>query len=492
MKRTAVLIMALTGLAICQSKAETIVETIDGIRYQIDTETKIASVKNHYAVREGRKQMLYYFEGTDATVPSSISHNNEDYTVALSEQAFTSSPNLVNVSLSDGITTIPGGAFQGCKYLQNINIPETVTSLGTFSNYFESTGGWSGVFSGSNIQSIYIPGSVEIIGDYCFDNCINLKEVVINEGTKIIGSYAFYGNSALENITLPNTIDSIGKNTFYQCNLKQANLSDNIRFIGRTSFSDNNLTEFHFPENLTVIRTRILGNNPISSLTIPTNVIRIMPGALQRLSELKELIFSDGQDLLEFDLKADYIYGRDPWKNGTQDSDFVGNWLLNSTNVERLYLGRNISTWIPEGYEFPTETRANEETTNPFYTMDHLKDITIGEMVKDASCLVFENYPALQTLTLLAQEPPVLNTLTAEQAANVIVNVPEGKLDAYRNLPGWSDIKNLNEIASVEISIDNREYPVEYFDLSGKKIINPENGFYIKKQGNSTEKVLMK
>lgn len=205
-----------------------------------------------------------------------------------------------------------------------------------------------------------------------------------------------------------------------------------------------------------------------------------------------ELIFSDGQDLLEFDLKADYIYGRDPWKNGTQDSDFVGNWLLNSTNVERLYLGRNISTWIPEGYEFPTETRANEETTNPFYTMAHLKDITIGEMVKDASCLVFENYPALQTLTLLAQEPPVLNTLTAEQAANVIVNVPEGKLDAYRNLPGWSDIKNLNEIASVEISIDNREYPVEYFDLSGKKIINPENGFYIKKQGNSTEKVLMK
>lgn len=492
MKRTTVLIMALTGLAICQSKAETIVETIDGIRYEIDTETKIASVKNYYKIREGRKEKIYYYEGTEATVPAYVSYNNEEYTVALSEQAFTQSPNLVNVSLHDGITTIPGGAFEDCKSLRNINIPETVTSLGTCGNYFEENWKRPGAFGGSGIEYMNIPGSVEIIGDYCFNRCINLKQVLINEGTKIIGSNAFNGDSALENITLPNSIDSIGQLTFYQCNLKQVNLSDNIRFIGRTCFSDNKLTEFHFSENLKDIRTYILRNNPISSLTIPSDVKRIMPAALCRLSELKELTFSDGPELLEFDLKANWFYGRDPWKNGTQDSDFLGGWLQDSKNVENLYLGRNVATWIPDGFEFPTETRANEEFTNPFHTMENLKHITIGNMVTDASSLVFENYPTLQTLTLLAQEPPVLNALTAEQAANVIVNVPEGKLDKYKNLPGWSDIKNLNEIASVEISMDNKEYPVEYFDLSGKKVINPEHGFFIKKQGNITEKVIMK
>ena len=480
------------GIVSSSANAETTAEIIDGIRYEINTETKVATVKNYYTVKEGHKLLSYYYEGTEATVPACVTYNNEEYTVALSEHAFTSSPNLVNVSLPDGITSIAGGAFAGCKSLRNINIPETVTSLGTFNDYFGYEGGWSGVFSSSGIQTINIPGSVEIIGDGCFEDCINLKEVVINEGTKIIGSAAFGRDSALENITLPNTIDSIGKMTFSQCNLKQVNLSNNIRFIGRTCFSDNKLTEFHFPENLKDIRTRILGNNPISSLTIPSGVIRIMPGSLQRLSELKELVFSDSPELLEFDLKANFVYGRDPWKNGTQDSDYIGCWLLYTNNVENLYLGRNVATWIPDGFEFPTETRANEEFTNPFHTMDNLKDITIGNMVTDASCLVFENYPALRTLTLLAQEPPVLNPLTAEQAANVIVNVPEGKLDEYKNLPGWSDIKNLNEIASVEISMDNKDYPIEYFDLSGKKVINPEHGFYIKKQGNITEKVIMK
>ena len=246
MKKALLFITSFMVFATFQTKAETIVETIDGIRYEIDTETKIASVKNYYIIIEHHMEKEYYYEGTEATVPAYVSYNNEEYTVALSEQAFTQSPNLVNVSLPDGITTIPGGAFARCKSLRRINIPETVTSLGTCGNYFEENWGRPGTFNSSGIEYINIPGSVEIIGDYCFGNCINLKEVVFNEGTRIIGSGAFDGNSALENITLPNTVDSIGRLTFYQCNLKQVNLSDNIRFIGRTCFSDNKLTEFHF------------------------------------------------------------------------------------------------------------------------------------------------------------------------------------------------------------------------------------------------------
>lgn len=66
-----------------------------------------------------------------------------------------------------------------------------------------------------------IPGSINFmpvkIGDYAFQNCTKLREIVINEGVEIIGSRAFACLSVGEDevsITLPSTIREIGYAAF--------------------------------------------------------------------------------------------------------------------------------------------------------------------------------------------------------------------------------------------------------------------------------------
>lgn len=58
----------------------------------------------------------------------------------------------------------------------------------------------------------HIPGQVAI-GASAFENCENLKELVIEEGVTYIGSSAFWG-CRLERITIPSTMEAIGEDAF--------------------------------------------------------------------------------------------------------------------------------------------------------------------------------------------------------------------------------------------------------------------------------------
>ena len=61
-------------------------------------------------------------------------------------------------------------------------------------------------FKESNLEEIEIPGTVETIGDYAFQNCKSLKKVVINKGVKKLGIYIFDGCNSLNELFLPSTL----------------------------------------------------------------------------------------------------------------------------------------------------------------------------------------------------------------------------------------------------------------------------------------------
>ena len=46
-------------------------------------------------------------------------------------------------------------------------------------------------------------------------------------------------------------------------------------------------------------------------------------------------------------------------------------------------------------------------------------------------------------------------------------------------------------VKGVEVSTDANA-PVEYFNLQGVRVANPENGLYIRRQGNKVEKVIIR
>ena len=69
-------------------------------------------------------------------------------------------------------------------------------------------------FSGSNIQSVYIPGTVETIGDSAFSGCSLLETVKMMEGVKSIGARAFESCRSLKEVNLPVSVESLGEILF--------------------------------------------------------------------------------------------------------------------------------------------------------------------------------------------------------------------------------------------------------------------------------------
>ena len=73
-------------------------------------------------------------------------------------------------------------------------------------------------FSGRDkLETLYIPESVETIGEYAFFQCNKLLDATIPSGVKSIGEKAFAGCEYLTYIYIPDTLESIGKGAFSNC-----------------------------------------------------------------------------------------------------------------------------------------------------------------------------------------------------------------------------------------------------------------------------------
>ena len=122
-------------------------------------------------------------------------------------RAFYNCDNLQSITIPEGVTNIGGSAFHSCERLKSIEIPASVTSIGSYafaSNYF------SNVTFADNSQ-------LKSIGLGAFRNCVNLKSITIPEGVTNIDADAFSLCKRLTSITIPASVTSIGYEAFSGC-----------------------------------------------------------------------------------------------------------------------------------------------------------------------------------------------------------------------------------------------------------------------------------
>ena len=105
------------------------------------------------------------------------------------------------------VTSIGDYAFQYCKGLTSITIPNSVTSIGKYA-FYECKG----------LTSVKIGSGVTSIGHYAFQNCRSLTSVVI-KGNNIteVSRGCFKNCSNLESIVLPASVTTIGSGAFSSC-----------------------------------------------------------------------------------------------------------------------------------------------------------------------------------------------------------------------------------------------------------------------------------
>ncbi len=164
--------------------------------------------------------------------------------------AFMHNKELTTVRLSKSLNEINGGAFEGCVNLSTIQLPATLNKIDmrafaectslkqikipkSVKEWYSESFAFCGLenvvleegltilgetaFSGTNIKSIEIPGSVKVVPRGIFSRCKILETVILNEGIEAIDATAFRNSTSLTEIVIPDTVEKCSEFAFIGC-----------------------------------------------------------------------------------------------------------------------------------------------------------------------------------------------------------------------------------------------------------------------------------
>ena len=168
---------------------------------------------------------IYYKDNKKLTqvVDGSISElTAEDLkgVTSIRNYAFNSCRGLTSVTIPDSVTSIGNSAFSGCSSLTS------VTYLGTIDQWVEISFSDNPSNPLYNAHNLYINDELvtEVnlttatkISDYAFSGCSGLTSATIGNSVTSIGKFAFYNCSSLTSVTIGNGVTSIGVSAFSGC-----------------------------------------------------------------------------------------------------------------------------------------------------------------------------------------------------------------------------------------------------------------------------------
>ena len=191
------------------------------------------------------------------------------------------------------VTRIGEYAFDNCYNLTEIIIPESVTEIG------------NRAFCGSGLTSITIPKSVTKIGEWPFDTCTYLANITVEPENE---SFSAEDNVLFENrsktlicypsgltgttYAVPEGTAKIGDYAFTYCSdLTGISIPDSVTEIGEGGFySCHNLTDLVIPDSVTKIgQEAFYACTGLTAIAIPESVTKIEASTFANCIALKDV-----------------------------------------------------------------------------------------------------------------------------------------------------------------------------------------------------------
>ena len=165
--------------------------------------------------------------------------------------AFLNCSNITSVSLPSSVNLIEDQAFVNCSKMTSVNIPDGVPRLGY--NIF------AGCFA---LVGITIPSSVTLVDDSAFSACKALVSITIPPTVTSMGHSVFYDCNALANVALSPNVTSIGQYQFFSCDsLVSITIPAGVASIDRNAFQGCfMLGEVNFKGNAPTLGTDVFLN----------------------------------------------------------------------------------------------------------------------------------------------------------------------------------------------------------------------------------------
>ncbi len=138
---------------------------------------------------------------------------------------YASSP-VDRVALPYSLQTLGDYAFQGCSSITSVIIRPALKQWG------------ESAFAVSGLQNVTILDGVESIPDYAFAECGQLKSITVPHSVTSIGELAFGECSQLSEITLNDGLLSIGRDAFYGTAIKTLDIPSTVTMLGDLLFEN--------------------------------------------------------------------------------------------------------------------------------------------------------------------------------------------------------------------------------------------------------------
>lgn len=385
--------------------------------------------------------------------------------------SFSNCTALRSVKLPASVSVIESAAFGGCCKLESFQVDES-------NSHFSVEDGV--LFNKDKTKLIAFPCGFKS------------KHYSVPEGVKIIGGGSFFG-SQLESITLPSSLEIIENWAFSSCsNLKVIEIPDSVTEIGELAFEFcSNIKKVKLSNSLTVLKRQIFcGCDKLKELYVPASVKIIEETALGWTYNLENLVLNDGLEEIKDDFKFTKlkklfipetvkkiqsglaISGRSkPHKIEYEVSEknpyfcSVDGSLFNKEKTRLIaFFPSNLKQFIvPEGVQiiedfvFADSDFEKIDLPNTLTTIKHrcfedctnLRTIRLPKSLEYIDFRAFDNCKNLDVIEIDAIKPPKVTNPSSDcwkfigDAKNVTLYVPRESLNEYKREFAWKDIKNI-------------------------------------------------
>ena len=418
----------------------------------------------------------------DLVIPNSVT--------TIDEEAFKNCPDLNgSLTLPNSLKTIGNSAFFICSNLKgNLTLPNSVTTIGGAA--FRRCSGFTG--------ELIIPNSVTTIGTGAFIDCSGFTNLKLSENLSVIPANAFFNCKNLSGeLIIPASVKEIGNNAFQSCkNINknsqtpgQVMLPKSLKSIGYYVFTFcDQINSVKFQSLPSGINGNIGGQQKTVSLSDDSYIELGTTGTVDAISYTRQMSNNWGTLVLPYSLT---LTGNEPYRLYTISAVSENELVLKQLDGEvaagtPCVVKRNGSeselTFGANDADIKTGINGSPVGDNMTFSGTYkTKEVTDGYVIaKDCFWNVAE---------LMKNKPEtVKGAKVGPFRAWLDGNVASGPAQLAMRIDGSTTGINTPDALD---ALNDAE--AEYYDLSGKRLNEPQKGVNIvRMKSGKTKKVIIK
>ena len=421
----------------------------------------------------------------------------------IGERAFENCRELNSLFLPSNLKRIENRTFNACGFSGGLTIPNSVTEIGekafynctrfngtlTLSNKLETIG--ESAFSGCSgfTGSLTLPNSVTTIGNAAFRACGSFTNLELSNTLSVIPAQAFMNCRSLSGeLVIPASVTEIGNNAFSDCqNLNavtgQVTLPKSLKKIGFYVFGNtNNIKTVNFqslPEGI----SGFLGQKKKAvSLSDESYISDKASGTVNEISYTRQMSNNWGTLVLPYSLT---LTGEESYRLYTIDK----------MEGEELVL-KQLEGTVAAGTPCVVKRNGTEAklTFGPNYAT-----LNMARVAQDVGGMKFRG--TYWTEDVNSGYVISKNSFWNVEELKGSTSVKGVKVNPFR---AWLDGTSANAPAQLSMRIDGsttgidaidalNDAEAEYYDLSGKRLDEPQKGVNIvRMKSGKTKKIIIK